>query len=367
MNAAGYEMIEDPPARLSNDSRASEGEHAGPASRDADAADNADGFVLPPGARFVTKPDFGPPRLAPVCAGRGVAHRDRGGFYFTLAYIVSFLALYFVFIAPPLWLLAHPLLALLPAYTGVQSIVTFCMAGLRDPGVLPRRPGPPNEAAALASPAAVEREEARHPPRNLCVRGRPVPSRYCVTCHLHRPPRCTHCRQCNVCVLGLDHHCDVVGTCLGRRNYAHFVAFTWWTCGNLLYCVLACAAVVALSVHAAMAHGDDFLHAVYRGVVAPYPRNTIPAFVIGSIAVLTAPAVFGLSAYHTYLVAVNMTTNEHLKKKARVYDEGLLMNCLLQVCPVIGFPRFVQPPDFMRSKYHTPSDDDLSVPPIEDV
>lgn len=57
--------------------------------------------------------------------------------------------------------------------------------------------------------------------------GMPVVLRYCGTCHVWRPPRCSHCSTCNVCVQRFDHHCPWVGICIGRRNHRSFVGLLW--------------------------------------------------------------------------------------------------------------------------------------------
>ena len=50
--------------------------------------------------------------------------------------------------------------------------------------------------------------------------------RYCDTCNIFRPPtRCSHCYTCEACVMGFDHHCVWLGTCIGARNYSPFIMF----------------------------------------------------------------------------------------------------------------------------------------------
>ncbi|RNE98569.1 uncharacterized protein Tco025E_09194 [Trypanosoma conorhini] len=47
----------------------------------------------------------------------------------------------------------------------------------------------------------------------------------CRVCGLRRPPRTAHCYQCNVCVEEHDHHCGIIGGCVGRRSLRWFVLY----------------------------------------------------------------------------------------------------------------------------------------------
>jgi hypothetical protein len=64
----------------------------------------------------------------------------------------------------------------------------------------------------------------------------------CYSCQSLKPSMSTgHCSDCDRCIVGKDHHCIFLGTCVGVRNRGHFVAF-------LLSCLIACILSFVLMV-----------------------------------------------------------------------------------------------------------------------
>lgn len=70
---------------------------------------------------------------------------------------------------------------------------------------------------------------------------------FCRQCQQRIDPTTRHCRVCNRCTLGFDHHCGWINKCIGARNFACFVVMVLMTFSHLL--VFALAATSAL-VHA---------------------------------------------------------------------------------------------------------------------
>jgi len=62
--------------------------------------------------------------------------------------------------------------------------------------------------------------------------------RYCDLCSVYQPPNAVHCPDCNACIVGYDHHCPWMGTCIGKENIKSFVRFNLAWVTHLLYAFL---------------------------------------------------------------------------------------------------------------------------------
>ena len=100
----------------------------------------------------------------------------------------------------------------------LQILALLLLTSGRDPGIIPRNAHPPEpEACDGSSEAGGGQTPQLRLPRmkDVVVNGIVVKIKYCDTCMLYRPPRCSHCSICNNCVERFDHHCPWVGQCIG--------------------------------------------------------------------------------------------------------------------------------------------------------
>lgn len=128
-----------------------------------------------------------------------------------------------------------------------------------------------------------------------------IPTWYCKTCNIWRPPRSHHCRVCDSCIETQDHHCVWLNNCVGRRNYRYFFAFV--SSGTILGLFLIAATMTHLGLYA---HRE---HVSFGKAIQKY-GSTFAAFLYGLVA---TPYPLSLWGYHLFLMARGETTREYLK------------------------------------------------------
>lgn len=242
------------------------------------------------------------------CNGRCMCAPDYQGFLFCLILIVVTGGMFFVLDCPYLAVNVSPAI---PVFGGILFIIivgSLCQTALIDPGIIPRATLPEAlETDRLHQLDVQSRAEEGNnnssytPPRykEVEIKGRKFKLSYCQTCQMYRPPRASHCSRCNNCVERFDHHCPMVGNCIGKRNYRYFFTFVSTTAIMCLY-VLGCNITVVVLRALESNVGDAF-------------KNSVGSLIEGIICLGSLASVGGLACYHSYLVAQEMTTNEDIK------------------------------------------------------
>lgn len=166
-----------------------------------------------------------------------------------------------------------------------------------------------------------------------------VPTKYCKSCNIWRPPRAHHCRICDNCVETQDHHCVWLNNCVGRRNYRYFFVFVCAT--TLLGLFLLGASLAHILIWRAR-NAASFGQAINHWRVP---------FAMTIYGLLGWAYPFSLGIYHLFLVGRGETTREYLnshkfmkKDRHRPFTQGSLVKNWIAV---LQRPR---PPTYLHFK-----------------
>jgi len=241
---------------------------------------------------------------------------DKSAFYGTLILICVPSVLFFVFICPHLIERLTALVVVVPVYVCIGNIAVLIVTSEIDPGVIPR------------GPTSTEPPPDPLPKEVVNIKGRAVQMRWCTTCNILRPPRASHCSDCDRCVKNFDHHCPWVGNCVGQRNYRFFILFLLSTTFLIAYFFAFCVVRIVWLVQA----GNTFIEAILESPIA---------LVLILFTFFLFWSVGGLAAYHHYLICIGLTTHEEMKDSfgelGSPYSEGCVWNLVSTYYPP-GWP-----------------------------
>ena len=163
-----------------------------------------------------------------------------------------------------------------------STILSLLVVSFTDPGILPRDMDAPSKPQP---PLYRNRTDDD---------GTTITDTYCTTCRIYRPPRSSHCPDCDNCVRDFDHHCPFTRNCIGARNYAFFILFL---------------VSVSLSLAALLFSCSIFYNEAKEGSEI---RSVINLALL-LFSVVMGLMLWGFTAYHVSLVISGLTTKEYIK------------------------------------------------------
>lgn len=193
----------------------------------------------------------------------------------------------------------------------VCCLLAACMS---DPGIIPRR----EVIVATGSAKRLEQQLGYNPlggndesdelsaRASLSSEQKRLGYKWCSTCKIIRPPRASHCPDCDNCVLRFDHHCPFVNNCVGQRNYLFFVSFVTSVCCLAL-------SVIPMLLWTVSRISDSSSH---KKDVDEMDNDSVLFYVlitIGAAAGCAGLLVLLLWGYHMFLICMGITTKEHWK------------------------------------------------------
>ena len=202
--------------------------------------------------------------------------------------------------ASSIFLLVLVLILFIPIIYGLLK------GGTKDPGIIERN----NEYATYNNKKSTIK---------VNIKGHMVNLNYCYTCFHFRPPRTSHCAECDNCVEKFDHHCLWMGTCIGKRNYKYFYLVLSLTTVLSLIQIFSCIGFIVVKLR--QENISKILYIIITlSCVGFFDLMFFCFFLIK------------LFAVHSWLLTTGLTFYEYIKKKyfifldIKPYSKGLWRN-----------------------------------------
>ncbi|CEP10204.1 hypothetical protein [Parasitella parasitica] len=139
------------------------------------------------------------------CGGRFMTSRALWAFCISLFLLIMPCVLFLIFTCPWLWHHISPAVPVIFAYIFCITFASMLKTSWTDPGILPRN----LDLGSMNAYKDPDRFGHRYSsmsdgsfpsPREVMIKGVVVRLKYCETCCIYRPPRASHCKQCDNCL-----------------------------------------------------------------------------------------------------------------------------------------------------------------------
>lgn len=131
---------------------------------------------------------------------------------------------------------------------------------------------------------------------------------FCKKCNREQINRSKHCSQCEACVSKFDHHCCWIGSCVGELNHGKY----WFLLTSLSFHQLQLTIYTFDSIMINMEYENP--------QDVNYGQKQIGLYVICFLLSFQGFLfTFLLFIFHTYVICINTTTREHVKRNNLSY------------------------------------------------
>ncbi|KAJ3432084.1 s-acyltransferase [Anaeramoeba flamelloides] len=242
---------------------------------------------------------------------------------FTRSFIVyNFPLLYFFFTVGKNLLTVSKSILVLGIVIAISTNACFFLTAFVNPGIIRRFP----KKVLLDQEGYPQANPKKKKTKKVEFRDYIFQLNYCKSCQIYRPPRASHCRKCNNCILKFDHHCKIsfVGSDIGLRNYRFFALFLMFNMLTIIYLTIFCIWGIVVrfkKIYSENNNGDNPL--------SKSLGNSINEMILLIVAIIGFLFLRALFSFHIFLISKNLTTREYLKSildDANPYDLGCLNN-----------------------------------------
>lgn len=251
---------------------------------------------------------------------------------FQLTYLGLSIGGYYIFYLQAFEYIPNPLVPSIHKYVGsilyLIALSTFFAASLKQPGQV--------------TPKNSDEYTKLFPYDNILFK-----EAACRTCKIQKPARSKHCSVCRTCVPKMDHHCIWINQCVGYGNYKFFLSFLL---SHSLICLYAALIGFLTFLHIIISErllktgfvdrDGNRVSANWTIVLQYIIQRYSALFFAEALCLVVGLLLGGFFLYHLYLVKINTTSNErmkrldieaddkraHLLNEPNIYNQGFFKN-----------------------------------------